>query len=1788
MEYRGIYSRLPKQEVRQRNFNNNRQKRNFVDGMNYRPQNPQNNNPMMHGRFPQRYQNFETLTPTMCQQSVMMDGPYQYTTPKGLGRGTGFYQAQTSNSLIGQAGQYRYFTRNDTGIPNKRRGSSTRGNTKNLNNKVKKQFLADDKYFCPKCATGYNCKRSAHDSYGRMPVILHCDHTICHICVYQSYKNLSVNCPICFKDSTFTQEETPNNSKDVLNIFPPNFYILGILTFQNDWESNLQNVDNMTFIPKLKNTHVSRTESTDDVLETCCFPLCTKEAIMYCPDCEGIYCKECCDSLHRSTNVLQSHRPSLSPKRKLNFMFDNCPEHPQMGMEYFCKDCSLTTCCYCFLEKHDNHERVELFRITDEETEEFQVLQGVAQKVLTEIIRTQKILSKVSNFKSDHLIRTISQYFTNYHGRLEIIEKDLYNELESLSTNNRGIMKIQTSLQSSAEQLTQLLMLNATQTEVKHNVREALDILRNVECIPRFILNVSRQNGDHIKFSIKNDVFDTLKTNFAIEKSWTLDYRLVTEDQLPHDYVENQSDSDIESINTTIEMLKKSVNALNRTDSKYERFSDNQTSRSSVASSKIRKMKKKVEKYENRTEIEKVKVLHVSSMDQIYVHYKKHQSKLIQLNQDIANYVKMGGATVVDKPELNELYLALYTENKKEQEIENKTEQNWYRARLIDIKDESDLPLEMFFIDKGNTQFVDASRIKESPDFLLQSPPYAIECSLYNPMDVKWNKNAHLSLLKIINGRDVHVLERRFNQGVWEVDLMLASSDGGYTSVSDILVHAHRTVEGESLLRSSDQFVPINKNTYSPSLKIFTNRATFTKGESEKVVLANVIDPFNVFVHLVKYQETFQQMSHAIERAYRGRMLTKCLPLANTYVIVYYKDKTNLFRAFIKSVDAASNKVLVLLVDWGQNVVVSSNDVYSLEESFIKLETQAILVKLTHVLPYDKKPIWSPASINFLQSYQRSHQVLKMVVHLTEPELEVALFDSNGTVDVCINAVMVENNLADSIGVVSRTMTWPQFDAMDTKFSEDGGLMSSLLEKVHNNDSDDESDSSDVSELKKRKISVVEIESPDAIWVKFLDFQERETRMFRDLQLFYNNKQNKKTKLQWKNGDLCAVLYENRYCRGKIVNVNNNDYQIFLIDEAHTITITIDNIFLYNSEYFKDFPPSVIRSCLAEILPAGDTGKWSKSSTEALQEIFSKHNKIYAAHIDLKSSLNGLQLYMWYGLITRGGPLDPDKIKYVSINNALVKLGFAYKVPKNKRKTAKTSEELLRGLLNKSDLESNDTSSSTEAESSIEGELLLNPIEGKNVIQTKEKTNSKSSQLNSHNSTDILQEQQATKEVATKGAEPPASPYRKCEMAIKDWLPPFRLEKSEFRARVTCVETGGHLFLHDEDLDQIYHDMEDKINEYFNRYPPAVPDHQWKPGQLCTIKYTDGNWYRGKILKIISDSQVCVFMVDFGSDHILPVENLFREILYVDVNPFATKVKLDKVFAKSGSWLASDYDNLLGMVTSWCKIVIKGPKEVDLPLVDVYSDTDIFINKTLTELCPNLLRSYIFPKKDEEDDDDLNIIESDDQSEDTTKDINELTTKPLEYSLAPLPTAFLNGVKILMEIGGIIKFNQVTLRLPKECDELLNLAIDMQESADSLPNLTEFKVGTPCLAIFSEDGLWYRGQITNIETLNSRVVNILFVDYGNSEVVSITNLKIIPEKLMELPQQSWQANLNIELVSDDPDSEIRVYQLLKPIDGKKRLVQMVKSDPLTVDLFTNDGILFYEVLKSTTIIKNLY
>lgn len=117
--------------------------------------------------------------------------------------------------------------------------------------------------------------------------------------------------------------------------------------------------------------------------------------------------------------------------------------------------------------------------------------------------------------------------------------------------------------------------------------------------------------------------------------------------------------------------------------------------------------------------------------------------------------------------------------------------------------------------------------------------------------------------------------------------------------------------------------------------------------------------------------------------------------------------------------------------------------------------------------------------------------------------------------------------------------------------------------------------------------------------------------------------------------------------------------------------------------------------------------------------------------------------------------------------------------------------------------------------------------------------------------------------------------------------------------------------------------------------------------------------------------------------------------------------------------------------------------------------------------------------------------------------------------------------------------------------------------------------GSLCAAIFSEDGCYYRGQITSVKDGS---VEVYFIDYGNKERVELNKLMPLEDSLRErFPVQCIKCVLeNFLGVVDYPNSLPRFRKMtaspdhfLKGVFRDKKPISYFWSNPLTIQLSFN-------------------
>ncbi|KFP24871.1 Tudor domain-containing protein 6, partial [Colius striatus] len=96
-------------------------------------------------------------------------------------------------------------------------------------------------------------------------------------------------------------------------------------------------------------------------------------------------------------------------------------------------------------------------------------------------------------------------------------------------------------------------------------------------------------------------------------------------------------------------------------------------------------------------------------------------------------------------------------------------------------------------------------------------------------------------------------------------------------------------------------------------------------------------------------------------------------------------------------------------------------------------------------------------------------------------------------------------------------------------------------------------------------------------------------------------------------------------------------------------------------------------------------------------------------------------------------------------------------------------------------------------------------------------------------------------------------------------------------------------------------------------------------------------------------------------------------------------------------------------------------------------------------------------------------------------------------------------------------------QLSRNCDDLKVLMAEIQEYCknSSAPHVWPNPV---CLAQYSEDEKWYRALIVS-HIPSAGKVQVIYVDYGNREVVSLTNLRSINDCFLRLEAQAFRCSL---------------------------------------------------------------
>ena len=158
----------------------------------------------------------------------------------------------------------------------------------------------------------------------------------------------------------------------------------------------------------------------------------------------------------------------------------------------------------------------------------------------------------------------------------------------------------------------------------------------------------------------------------------------------------------------------------------------------------------------------------------------------------------------------------------------------------------------------------------------------------------------------------------------------------------------------------------------------------------------------------------------------------------------------------------------------------------------------------------------------------------------------------------------------------------------------------------------------------------------------------------------------------------------------------------------------------------------------------------------------------------------------------------------------------------------------------------------------------------------------------------------------------------------------------------------------------------------------------------------------------------------------------------------------------------------------------------------------------------------------------LKTLDTDESFASTHKELfMQSTVPPRGVSTVSLPTTEPPDDEVDVYVTHVVSPSDLYIQMASVEQQLTELVEQLMEeyerSNSDNTSLSDVTVGSVCCARYSVDGSWYRAVV---EDVGDDTVNVRFVDYGNSDVVSRGDIRRISDQFTTVPVCAWHCQLS--------------------------------------------------------------
>ncbi|XP_029967099.1 RING finger protein 17 [Salarias fasciatus] len=431
--------------------------------------------------------------------------------------------------------------------------------------------------------------------------------------------------------------------------------------------------------------------------------------------------------------------------------------------------------------------------------------------------------------------------------------------------------------------------------------------------------------------------------------------------------------------------------------------------------------------------------------------------------------------------------------------------------------------------------------------------------------------------------------------------------------------------------------------------------------------------------------------------------------------------------------------------------------------------------------------------------------------------------------------------------------------------------------------------------------------------------------------------------------------------------------------------------------------------------------------------------------------------------------------------------------------------------------------------------------------------------------------------------KPDAAPSgNEIHIETSSYDPPALPRLSVLQMSVSAIGDDGLIYARTRCAEFELEQLKERIQQSMKTLP-RQKHYTWKSVLGCAVIGPDMLWYRGKLLEVLG-GHVTVQYVDYGLVENIPVVHVYPVLLCEDVPQLCLPCQLLGVNPVGGKWQQDALALLKEVLLNRTVLVhvVELPADPDGPLtVEIFLGS-MSVSKILCHHEYARIDNTVSAQKGLSAVPSSPILQDWDLSTEGLLEAEEPMLGPFIEPKLPEKELFKIRVKHLQTPNEVFVWPvEETTDVDVDGETLDEALTRVNAGIDSLPCLTNFPFGGPCLAEYS-DGKYYRARLMKITSVEPVSVLVQHVDFGSYDDLPVSKLRQMPADLMRFPSRALKVrvggfkaphvNVEDEVLPYSPEWSVKAAMDMIELLHDNITATVVAREPrLTVLLFNKDG-----------------